>query len=63
MNKEKTKLLLRMAQAKVILPKYALSMFFEKFPEWEQDKQHVYEVFNLRKADRSIVEKFESLIN
>lgn len=59
---EKNKLLLQMAQVRVKLPKYAVSLFFEKYPEHSDIKAKVTDVYNGRQVDRLIIEKFESLI-
>lgn len=40
----------------------ALTMFFDKYPDYKDKKDFIYNIYNLRTTDLFVTEKFESLL-
>jgi len=64
MNKlERYNLQSRMLEVKKKLPESALAVFFDKYPEYKNEREYIYSVYNLRAVDTLITEKFENLLS
>lgn len=58
--KEQKQLLKKRLQAVVLrLPPYFVNTFVFLYPEYAEQKEHVYRVANMRSLDEQVIERFE----
>lgn len=57
----KTGLKTRLEKVLIQLPPYFINTFLHKYPEYKEQRNHIYNVSNFRSLDEKVIEKFEAL--
>ena len=57
----KNELKVRLEKVLLQLPPYFINTFLHVYPEYKEQRTHIYNVSNYRSLDENVIEKFEAL--